>query len=167
MKNTCIILGSSRSFGNTYKACKVLSQKYLAPIIDLRPLDIGHYDYEYNNKEDDFLSTITQISSYDNLLFASPIYWYSMSGIMKVFMDRLTDIVTIEKQMGRSLQGKSLAVMSCSGDDNPEMSFYRPFELTAEYLDMAYKGHIHAQVDNNATISKQIQNRLEDWFNNL
>ena len=31
------------------------------------------------------------IEKYDTLIFATPVYWYSMSGIMKVFFDRKND----------------------------------------------------------------------------
>ncbi|MCP4458779.1 MAG: NAD(P)H-dependent oxidoreductase [Cytophagales bacterium] len=37
---------------------------------------------------------------------ATPVYWYSMSGIMKVFLDRIYDVLTIEKELGRKLHGK-------------------------------------------------------------
>ncbi len=46
------------------------------------------------------------VDKYDVLIFATPVYWYSMSGIMKVFFDRITDLLTIKKDIGRKLKGK-------------------------------------------------------------
>ena len=54
----------------------------------------------------------TIISKYDTIIFATPVYWYSMSGILKVFIDRITDLLTIEKELGRKLRGKKMAVVS-------------------------------------------------------
>jgi multimeric flavodoxin WrbA len=81
-----IIQGSSRSKGNTNKVVKTLMQELECDFLDLSTKNIEHFDYEFKNQNDDFLSIITQIANeYDLIVFASPVYWYSMSGLMKVF----------------------------------------------------------------------------------
>lgn len=63
-----------------------------------------------NSRNDDYLNLMKQIlEKYETLILATPVYWYSMSGIMKVFFDRLTDLLTIEKELGRKLRGKKIA----------------------------------------------------------
>lgn len=63
-----------------------------------------------NSRNDDYLNLMKQIlDKYETLILATPVYWYSMSGIMKVFFDRLTDLLTIEKELGRKLRGKKIA----------------------------------------------------------
>ena len=52
----------------------------------------NYYDYEYKNQNDDFLPTIKKILAYDLILFITPVYWYSMSGIMKT--TSITSITT-------------------------------------------------------------------------
>ena len=115
-----------------------------ADIIDLRSFRIGHYDYEHNYKEDDFIELFrNKIIKAETIIFATPVYWYSMSGRMKVFLDRMTDLLKIEKDLGRQLRGKSLAVFTTSNGGNIGDDFWRPFVETADYLGMNYLNNTH------------------------
>ena len=106
--------------------------------------EISHYDYSHANQEDDFLDLMRRImDEYDVLIFATPVYWYAMSGIMKVFFDRLTDLLKIEKDLGRKLRGKYMAVLSSSNGDNLGDHFWLPFRKSAAYLGMHYVGDLH------------------------
>jgi len=139
-----IILGSARKNGNTTKIVDEIVKESGIDVIDLSDYNISHYDYESKNKEDDFLPLIRRIlEKYDTLIFATPVYWYNMSGIMKVFFDRISDLIRIEKETGRKLRGKKIGVISNSHDDEIEDSFYIPFKKSADYLGMEYLGHAH------------------------
>ncbi|MDW8849684.1 flavodoxin family protein [Flavobacterium sp. MMLR14_040] len=141
---TVIILGSSRKNGNTTKIVDEISKEHGIEVINLSDFNISYYDYESKNREDDFFPLIKGIiENYDTLIFATPIYWYNMSGIMKVFFDRFSDLIRIEKETGRKLRGKKIGVISNSHDDEIEESFYIPFKKTADYLGMEYLGHAH------------------------
>ena len=60
-------------------------------------------------------------------------------------MDRLTDVVTFDREVGRSLRGRRLGLI-CSGTDAaPPQGFAEPFALTAKYLGMAFRGVHYAQ----------------------
>ena len=139
-----IILGSARKNGNTTKIVDEIAKESGIDVIDLSDYNISHYDYESKNREDDFLPLIRRIlEEYDTLIFATPIYWYNMSGIMKMFFDRFSDLIRIEKETGRKLRGKKIGVISNSHDNEIEESFYIPFKKTADYLGMEYLGHAH------------------------
>ncbi|KIQ21287.1 MULTISPECIES: flavodoxin family protein [Flavobacterium] len=141
---TVIILGSSRKNGNTTKIVDEISKEHGIEVINLSDFNISYYDYESKNREDDFFPLIKGIiENYDTLIFATPIYWYNMSGIMKVFFDRFSDLIRIEKETGRKLRGKKIGVISNSHDDEIEESFYIPFKKSADYLGMEYLGHAH------------------------
>lgn len=162
-KKVVIIQGSSRSKGDTYAFIIDFLRGTSISHIDLKNYKIAHYDYEANYEGDDFLSLIESlIRQYDTFIFATPIYWYTMSGIMKVFFDRFSDLLQIHKPLGRQLRGKSMSVMSISSSDDVEAFFYRPFELSAEYLGMQYLGHVHAYGDSNS-ISKETKERLQNF----
>lgn len=122
-------------------------------VIDLYDYNIIYYDYEHMNSDDDYLPLIKRIiSDYDTLIFATPVYWYAMSGLMKVFFDRFTDLLKTEKDWGRKLRGKNFAAMSCSeGGGNLEEMFWIPFKESADYLGMNYKGHMHIIVNETTT----------------
>lgn len=142
-----IIQGSSRSEGNTNKIAQILQQKLDAEIIDLKKLKINSYSYEHEHRADDFLKTMRSVVTYDLIIFLTPVYWYSMSGIMKNFFDRITDCLQIEKETGRSLKGKNMIAVSCGSDDEETAGFFIPFKNSAEYLDMNYLGDIHTWIE--------------------
>ena len=139
-----IILGSSRKNGNTTKIVDEIAKEHHIDLVNLSDYNISYYDYESKNIEDDFLPLIKKIiENHDTFIFATPIYWYNMSGIMKVFFDRFSDLIRIEKETGRKLRGKKIGVISNSHDNEIEESFYIPFKKTADYLGMEYLGHAH------------------------
>ncbi len=143
-RSKIIILGSSRKNGQTRKAVDKLKSLSDFDVLDLNDYNISYYDYEHKNENDDYLNLIRNIiSNYDILIFATPVYWYSMSGIMKVFFDRITDLLDNEKESGRKLRNKSMAVLSSSIGDHLGDNFWIPFIETAKYLGMNYIGNIH------------------------
>lgn len=151
--STVIIVGSSRSNGNTAKIVEKISRQINADVVDLRDYSISYYDYESENREDDFLPLMASIiEKYDTLVFATPVYWYTMSGIMKVFFDRISDLLRIEKELGRKLRGKKMFVISNSDDEALDYDFYLPFRLSAQYLGLQYLGEKHLSY---ATIKDQ------------
>jgi len=155
-----IIVGSSRNDGDTIKLVNEVLKIANWDLINLNDFNFSYYDYENKNRNDDYLPLMKQIiETYDTLIFTTPVYWYSMSGIMKVFFDRITDLLTIEKELGRKLRRKKMAVVSCSAGDNLNELFWHPFMKTAEYLGMEYLGNIHtiSGENNNEKITEFIK----------
>ena len=113
MTNPIIILGSSRTFGETRKVVDSIIGNNEVPIIDLKSLDMSIYDYDHYNKNDDFIPLMEQVIKHDLIVLATPVYWYTMSATMKIFLDRLTDLLDIRKDLGRKLYGKKLFII-CS-----------------------------------------------------
>jgi len=147
MKKTVILQGSSRSVGDTSKIVNYIAKANNFDIIDLNTKTIGHYDYDYKNADDDFIDVMTAIiENYDTIVFATPVYWYTMSGIMKAFFDRISDLIRIHKDLGRQLRGKNMAMISISNSNDLITGFNMPFVESASYLGMTYLGDIHAWV---------------------
>lgn len=143
MKKTAIILGTSRANGNTANVTNIVAKETNADIFDISKYNILPFDYEHKNKHDDFLALIKEILTYDKIILSSPIYWFSPSVQMKLFLDRLTDLITVEKDLGKQLKGKTTALISTSEASNPERCFEDIFKHTFEYLGMNYKGMLH------------------------
>lgn len=159
MKNKAVIIvGSSRKKGNTTRIVDAIEEQYDVEVVNLSDYEFSYYDYEAQNRNDDFFSLIKRvIEHYDVLVFATPVYWYTMSGVMKVFFDRFSDLIRIEKETGRKLRGKSMAVLSNSHDSEIEDTFYLPFKKSADYLGMQYLGNVHYNADiKEETINKKI-----------
>lgn len=167
MKNKGVILqGSSKSDGNTNTIALFVKEKTGFNIIDLKPKNIGAFDYDFKNSEDDFIPLMRDIvDNYDTIIFATPVYWYTMSGILKNFIDRITDCLKAEKEIGYKLKGKKMALISCGSDPELKEGFTMPFTETANYLGMEYLGNIHTWIED-GIITKKLKNEL-DIFGNL
>lgn len=137
--NQAIIFGSSRSFGNTRKVIDDILGSSRIELFDLNNFDIGHFDYEHLNCNDDFIPLIKQLTAYDTWIIATPVYWYNMSTQHKIFFDRFSDLLRIQKDLGRKLRGKKLFVIASFGDSYPK-GFEDTFEQICGYLGMKYLG---------------------------
>ena len=161
-KKIAIIVGSARSDGQTMHIAQELYLRQESKVYDLNDLDFSQYDYHHENQNDDFLDFINRmIADHDFWILATPVYWYSMSGLMKKFIDRFTDLLTIEKGLGRKLRGKQLAVIASSNGGNLGDQFWIPFQMTADYLGMTYRGGQHF-VD-----GQDIESRLNEFLDQL
>jgi multimeric flavodoxin WrbA len=148
---TVIIQGSARSNGNTRTVIDYLNKNRDFDIIDLKTKNIGHFDYDFSNANDDFIPLMEHIvTTYDVIIFATPVYWYSMSGILKTFLDRVSDLLKTHKHMGRLLRGKHMGMISNSGENDLKEGFTMPFYESAQYLGMQYIGNTHAWFDGSA-----------------
>ncbi|MBJ6118030.1 NAD(P)H-dependent oxidoreductase [Pontibacter sp. BT310] len=158
MKKGIIILGSSNSNGTTSQIASFIVARTDFPIIDLNTKIIGKFDYEFNNRDDDFLPLIRHIvESYQIIVFATPVYWYSMSGTMKIFFDRLSDCLKTEKETGRKLRGMEMAVVCCGCDQELKEGFYMPFIETAKYLGMTYQGDMYCVEENGLPVINEAE----------
>ncbi|AFM04805.1 multimeric flavodoxin WrbA [Bernardetia litoralis DSM 6794] len=165
-----ILQGSARKNGNTNKIVNYIQEKIDCDFTDLKDYIISNYDYNSRNREDDFLPLIREVVEYDLIIFATPIYWYSMSGIMKTFFDRITDCLKIEKETGRKLRGKSMAMVSCGSDKDSVLAisaaFEMPFRESAFYLGMEYKGSAYTWLDTN-DISEEVTQNLDTFIDKI
>ncbi|MEZ5894320.1 MAG: NAD(P)H-dependent oxidoreductase [Parvularculaceae bacterium] len=142
---TLAILGSSRPDGETARLLRaVLAHIPGAEVHDLARLVIGPYSYDYAYADDDFLPLARKMPAADAIIFASPVYWYSMSAQMKAFFDRLTDLTDPpHKHIGKSLAGRTMFLVATGGDASPPASFEPPFADTAGYFNMRWGGMLY------------------------
>lgn len=167
MNKTVIIQGSSRSTGDTSKVVNYIASRNAVDVIDLYTKNIGHYDYAYKNQDDDFIELITSIiNAYDTIIFATPVYWYTMSGVMKVFFDRISDLIRIHKDTGRKLRDKNMAMISTSNHDDLINGFNMPFVESANYLGMTYLGDIHTSVEDD-TLTETMKSRIDGFIKHI
>ncbi|MCZ6694577.1 MAG: NAD(P)H-dependent oxidoreductase [Bacteroidetes bacterium] len=163
-KKGVIILGSARGDGNTRKIVNMIRANHKnLHFINLCEKKIGYFDYEFRNQDDDFIPLMSEILEYEVLIFATPVYWYSMSGILKNFFDRITDLLEIRKDLGRRLNGKTMMSISCGSNAEILDSFSIPFSETAKYLKMNYWGHTHTWI-NAGKIPVEVELQLEKFL---
>ena len=163
---TIVIQASARSNGNTNAVISHFRKLFKCDFIDLKIKNIEPYNYEHNYPDDDFISIMKSLINYDIIIFASPVYWYTMSGQLKIFLDRITDCLKIEKEIGRKLKGKQMAVIACGSKPQKISSFFSPFISISNYLGMKYIGHIHTWA-NSESLDKEVKVELQSFSNKL
>ncbi|MEG0189087.1 flavodoxin family protein [Algoriella sp.] len=142
MNKQIIINGSLRKNGNTTELIqKIYPNSISIQLIDFK-IELYNYDENYTEK-DEFLDIINQIIEFDEIVFATPVYWYSMSSLMKIFFDRLTDLIGSQETIGRKLMGKKISVITSSNGNNLGKNFFLPFLETANYLHLDYLQGAH------------------------
>ena len=145
MQNTIALLSSSRKHGNTHQLLEAVAQHWPMKIVFLDDFDIGDYHYEYKNHHDQFHSLMDQVLEYDNIIFASPIYWDSVTPKLKAFLDRISDFLDLEdlRDKGRALRNKNTWVICTSIQPRVSRVFLSMFKEVFSYLGLSFNGYLH------------------------
>jgi multimeric flavodoxin WrbA len=133
-------------------------------LLELSELDIAPFDYADPQRRDGFDTVVDAMLGSRAIVFASPVYWYAMSGPMKVLFDRLTDLLlTSEGRLrGRALAGREVCVLATGTDPGLPACFTEPFRLTAEYFDMDYAGAWYVRCGKDAAPSEAALASLDE-----
>lgn len=149
MDNTIALFSSSRRNGNTGQFMDRMALDLNIEVVSLDNLRMSAFDYQHRNRDDDFEPLMSRVLSHDQIIFATPIYWYSVSAAMKIFLDRLSDYLDLADLLveGRKLRGKTAFVVCTSISDDPSTAFVEAFRETFDYLGMRFGGlaHINCQ----------------------
>jgi multimeric flavodoxin WrbA len=145
MRSTIALLSSSRRLGNTGQLMDRIALELNIEVADLTTLRMSSYDYDHQNRNDDFEPLMKHVLAHDQIIFATPIYWYAVSPAMKVFLDRFSDLLELPDLLseGRRLRGKNAYVVCTSICDEPSVEFMGAFRETFHYLGMHFGGVVH------------------------
>lgn len=143
---TLALYSSARTQGNTYQLLQQVSGYWPLDIIHLDELAIASYDYEHRNRGDDFDILVERMLAADNIILASPVYWYAVTPTMKAFIDRLTDLTERAdlQAKGKALRNKSFYIACTSTKPEVPKPFYDMLSATLNYLGFPLKGLFHA-----------------------
>lgn len=124
-------------------------------VADFSTLAIGPFDYARHDDRDDFRSVIEMMLASEHIVFATPVYWYAMSGAMKVFFDRLTDLLADpdSRRIGRALAGRNIWLLATGTDDGLPPGFHEPFARTANYFDMIWRQAFYVRAVKDAPLT--------------
>ncbi len=145
MQSTIALLSSSRRLGNTGQLIDRIASPLNIEVVDLTSMHMSSYDYEHLNRNDDFEPLMKHVLAHDQIIFATPIYWYAVSPAMKVFLDRISDFLELPDLLaqGRRLRGKNAYVVCTSVCDEPSVEFISALRETFHYLGMYFGGAAH------------------------
>jgi multimeric flavodoxin WrbA len=145
MLSAIALLSSSRRLGNTGQLIDRIASELNIEVVDLASQRISSYDYDHRNRNDDFEPLMRRVLAHDQVIFATPIYWYAVSPAMKVFLDRVSDLLELPDLLseGRRLRGKKAYVVCTSIGSDPSVTFVDAFRETFDYLGMHLGGVVH------------------------
>ncbi len=147
-----VIYGSTRENGNTEELTEIVIQDLEVEKIVLRKYEIKpiqdqrHEEGGFSPTEDDYDELIERMMKHETLIFATPLYWYSMSGTMKNFIDRWSQTMRDAKfpQFKEQLGTKKAYVIAVGGD-NPRLKglpLIQQFNYIFEFMGMSFEGYV-------------------------
>lgn len=145
MASTIALFSSARRHGNTGRLMDRIARELGIDVVNLDALRLSAFDYEHRNRGDDFEPLIARVLEHEQIVFATPVYWYAVSAGMKIFLDRLSDLLDLPDLLdqGRRLRGKTAFVVCTSISDEPSVAFMTAFRDTFDYLGMRFGGSVH------------------------
>ena len=151
MEQVLAITGSARGDGNTALTVAHLRRALALAdeqVIDLQSCRLEPFRYDPPPPADDFPMIVDRLLAHQHIVFATPVYWYAMSGVMKMFFDRLTDLLLSPdgRRTGRALAGRDVWLIATGTDPELPEGFAVPFARTAEYFDMRWRDAFYVQV---------------------
>lgn len=134
-----ILNGSARRDGDTARAVAAFVPAFPGAITAmLCQTRIAPYVYAPARLDDDFVPLVDAMLATDDIVFATPVYWYAMGWPMKVFFDRLTDLLRDAglRKRGRALAGRRGWLIAVGTDPALPPGFEEPFKRTCRYFGM-------------------------------
>jgi multimeric flavodoxin WrbA len=139
-----VVLASARRAGDTAQLVQHVLSGVPHSLLNLLDWPVAPYRYEQDYPATDaFLHVANLLVQHSALVVATPVYWYSMSSPLKVFLDRFTDLITTHKQLGRQLAGKPMFLLVSGADPELPEGFTIPFCKTAAYFDMPFVASLY------------------------
>lgn len=146
MHKTIVIFGNSSKPDGSRSLADEVAREFGFQVIDLA-------EYEITNREfnDPLIEVVEQIIHADTVIFATPVYCYSMSARMKLFMDRLTDLAQMDEELKTMLRGKR-GLLLCTGNERLAPGYFEEsFSLLLACLGIEYGGMLYRPRDSGFT----------------
>ncbi|MFA7115336.1 MAG: flavodoxin family protein [Candidatus Omnitrophota bacterium] len=108
--------------------------------------------------KDDVSDAVKKMANADVIVFATPLYFFSMSAQMKIIIDRMFSLYKWDNDSGTMktcLKAKKMILLASAFEDIGLDVLEAPFKLTAEYTGMPFSSVLAA----NAGTSGEIINR--------
>ncbi|AJD90607.1 hypothetical protein JMA_12900 [Jeotgalibacillus malaysiensis] len=171
-----IISGSSRDNSNSEFFAEKAAASYKGDVkwIRLREKTIRqihdqrHDENGFDPVKDDHAQVVEAMFEADEVLFATPLYWYGMSGYMKTFIDRWSQSMRdTDVNFNARIAGKPGYVITCGGDqvDIKGLPLILQFRHIFEFTGMEFKKYFigEARKPGDAEKSDRL-NQLEQFF---
>ena len=139
--------GSPRVDGNTTKLLDAMFNGHHIDIVHVVEAGIRPYEYTGFPDDDPVLALGERMGAADIIVFATPVFWYSMSAQLKAFFDRFTDLMFVRKEIGQKLGGRLAYLVSSGAEAELPEGFEVPFRRTCQYIGMDYRGAFYGMTN--------------------
>jgi multimeric flavodoxin WrbA len=148
---TGVFTGSGRREGNTEELVNRVVKSLDAEIYHLlnfriQPItDLRHTEEGFSSVDDDADALVRKMLTYDVLIFATPLYWYTMSGHMKNFIDRWSQFLRDEElEFLPRLEQKQAYLIVTSGDKRKltPLPLVQQFEYICQFTGMKFADYL-------------------------
>ena len=101
MEKILFMNSSPNREGNTYRIGQELLKDKDHDVLQMADYIISQYGQVF--EDDEMIEILKEIDKYDILVIGSPVYWYTVGGMLKTFIDRLYMLPEAEALRGKKL----------------------------------------------------------------
>ena len=171
-----ILVGSSRKGGNSelladFVVQDIEHEKVYLKDLHIRPIeDLRHTRNGFQTVNDDYDILVEAILKCNVVIFATPIYWYSMSGLMKNMIDRLSQAIRDERYPNVKEHLKTMrTIVVAVGGDEPRIKglpLIQQVRYIFDFLNMPFSAYIIGEANKPEDILKDRLALLQaTWLN--
>ena len=101
MEKILFVNSSPNRDGNTYRIGEELLKDKDHDVLQMADYRISQYGQVF--EDDEMKEVLKEMDKYDILVIGSPVYWYTVGGMLKTFIDRLYMLPEAEALRGKKL----------------------------------------------------------------
>ena len=101
MEKILFVNSSPNREGNTYRIGEELLKDKEHDVLQMADYRISQYGQVF--EDDEMKEVLKEMDKYDILVMGSPVYWYTVGGMLKTFIDRLYMLPEVEALRGKKL----------------------------------------------------------------
>lgn len=101
MEKILFVNSSPNRNGNTYRIGEELLKDKEHDVLQMADYRISQYGQVF--EDDEMKEVLKEMDKYDILVIGSPVYWYTVGGMLKTFIDRLYMLPEAEALRGKKL----------------------------------------------------------------
>ena len=101
MEKILFVNSSPNRNGNTYRIGEELLKDKEHDVLQMADYRISQYGQVFD--DDEMKEVLKEMDKYDILVIGSPVYWYTVGGMLKTFIDRLYMLPEAEALRGKKL----------------------------------------------------------------
>ncbi len=101
MEKILFVNSSPNRDGNTYRIGEELLKDKEHDVLQMADYRISQYGQVF--EDDEMKEVLKEMDKYDILVIGSPVYWYTVGGMLKTFIDRLYMLPEAEALRGKKL----------------------------------------------------------------